>query len=245
MRLHKIATGLHRWLAAIIGLQIIIWFASGTIMAFLPIEKVRGEHLLRKMPGAALPARDMPALLAGGWAALPQQPTRAEIYMLLGRPVLLAEFDNAAHRMLIDMTTARPISPLPRRMALRLVRESSTLPLTHPSALWITKKSTEYRGDVPAWRIDAHDPDEARFYVDPFSGKVKPVRTGLWRFYDFIWGLHIMDWKNHDDTNGILLTGFGGLAIFVAIAGIFLLFFRVFGPAWRRHKRRRNGQSQI
>ena len=45
-RLHLFASRLHKWLALFIGAQLLIWFASGALMSFLPIDKVRGEHLV-------------------------------------------------------------------------------------------------------------------------------------------------------------------------------------------------------
>ena len=37
--------------------------------------------------------------------------------------------------------------------------------------------------------------DGTRFYVDAGSGQIVATRTRWWRFYDFMWGLHIMDPK--------------------------------------------------
>ena len=45
-RLHRFASRLHKWLALFAGVQIILWFASGAYMSFMPIEQVRGEHLI-------------------------------------------------------------------------------------------------------------------------------------------------------------------------------------------------------
>ena len=35
--------------------------------------------------------------------------------------------------------------------------------------------------------------DGTHFYVDAGSGEIVARRTRWWRFYDFMWGLHIMD----------------------------------------------------
>src|SRR5688500_1883380 len=44
----------HIWLSWIIGLQILIWIATGLFMALSPIETVRGEHLMRKVEAVDL-----------------------------------------------------------------------------------------------------------------------------------------------------------------------------------------------
>ena len=35
---------LHKWIALIVGIQVLGWVLGGLIMTALPIEKVRGEH---------------------------------------------------------------------------------------------------------------------------------------------------------------------------------------------------------
>ena len=37
LRLHLLASRTHKWLAIIIGAQLLLWFASGALMSFLPI----------------------------------------------------------------------------------------------------------------------------------------------------------------------------------------------------------------
>jgi len=70
--------------------------------------------------------------------------------------------------------------------------------------------------------------------VDARNGRIAAVRTGTWRFYDFVWGLHIMDWKNHENFNSPWLLGFaiGGLMLW--IGGATLLALR-----WPRRRRRK------
>jgi hypothetical protein len=44
LRLHIGASKVHRWLALLIGAQVIVWFTSGLIMSLLPIDTVHGDH---------------------------------------------------------------------------------------------------------------------------------------------------------------------------------------------------------
>ena len=43
--------------------------------------------------------------------------------------------------------------------------------------------------------------DGAHFYVDATSGQIVATRTRWWRFYDLMWGLHIMDPQTREDTH--------------------------------------------
>jgi hypothetical protein len=237
MRTHKFFSKMHRWLAAIIGLQILIWFVSGTFMAIVPIETVRGEHLLKPASPATLTRDIKLAQLGRALAVLPQDPEKIEIFKLSGRPVLKATYGEAGVPHLIDLHEARKISPLTGDFAAALVYERSTQKISASRAVWVTQKSTQYRGNVPVWRVDVTGTQNASFYVDPYSGTVKPVRTQLWRIYDFLWGLHIMDWSDHENFNTPWLVASGLAATGVVVAGFGLLLQRVIRPALRRRAR--------
>lgn len=55
-RIHIGASRLHNWQALFIGAQLLIWFASGALMSFLPIDKVRGEYVVTREVVTAIPA---------------------------------------------------------------------------------------------------------------------------------------------------------------------------------------------
>jgi hypothetical protein len=103
----------------------------------------------------------------------------------------------------------------------------------------IEHASPEYRGALPAWRVALHDPDSTNVFVAVDTGRIAAVRTGTWRLYDFFWGLHIMDWKDHSNFNTLWLLAFaiGGLALW--LGGAILLCMR-----WPK-RRRRNAASAL
>ena len=65
--------------------------------------------------------------------------------------------------------------------------------------------------------------DGTHFYVDSGSGEVIARRTGWWRFYDFMWGLHIMDPGGREDTHNPFVIGFGLVALVTMLLAIILL----------------------
>ena len=70
MKLLRLSTFLHKWVALIVGLQVLFWVGGGLVMTAIPIETVRGEHrALEREPGpldlGALPALDEIAARAG------------------------------------------------------------------------------------------------------------------------------------------------------------------------------------
>ena len=36
----------HKWLGFVVAIQILLWISGGVVMSVLPIEKVRGKHLV-------------------------------------------------------------------------------------------------------------------------------------------------------------------------------------------------------
>jgi hypothetical protein len=237
-RWHVAASRIHKWLALIIGIQLLLWFSSGLVMSVLPIERVRGEHLVdAQSRGVLNSAHDLAgpaALIAAGG-----RPVRSvTIRPLLGRPVAELELADGS-RSLRDAVTGAALSvdaPLAESIA-RAAYHGKGKPA---SVRKVREESTEYRGALPAWRIDFDDPAQTRVFVAESTGRIAAVRTGTWRIYDFLWGLHIMDWKNHEDFNTLWLSGFAVGALLLALAGLVLLFMR-----WPLRRARRSSVKRI
>ena len=91
----------------------------------------------------------------------------------------------------------------------------------------------EYRGrELPLYRITSYDKnnEEINVYLNPYSGKIEAIRTLSWRIWDFLWGLHIIDWSERDNINNIFLQIFSLLALVSSITGIILFFRTVRSP---------------
>lgn len=224
-RIHVNASRLHKWLALVIGAQLLIWFASGVIMSFLPIDKVRGEHLVDRETIAAIPPNTLmvaPATLVTQAGA----PVEAvALRMLDGRAI--AEVATGKGIRLFDARTGAALPPVDAVQATRIARtawKGADKPASLPSR--VTAESPEYRGALPAWRIAFADADHTSVFVAAESGKITAVRTGTWRLYDFFWSLHIMDWKNHENFNTWWLLAFAIGGLILGLAGTILLFMR-------------------
>ena len=232
-----IASRLHKWLALIIGFQLILWFSSGALMSFLSIDKVHGDHLVDRKTVAAIPRSvvlaDLNAVLrnAGGDAE------SATVRVILGRPVF--EVTTKRGTKLFDGARGTAI-PFVTAAQAKKIADTAWIGTGHPLSTpeRITGESTEYRGALPAWRVTFVDADHTRVFVTD-TGRIAAVRTGTWRLYDFFWGLHIMDWSNHENFNTWWLLAFalGGLTL--GLAGTVLLLMR-----WPfRRKRATSGGS--
>lgn len=230
MRLHIGASRLHRWLALVIGVQLLLWFTSGLVMSLLPIERVRGEHLVERDAGGVLPARAYAPLdrIAAG------TPLRSARHrLMLGRAVVEVETASGELR-LHDAATGAALPAIDSATAGRIaVAAYKGRPTPGIQVTRVTAASTEYKGRVPAWQVAFADDEATRVYIDD-AGRIAAVRTGTWRFYDFFWALHIMDWSEHENFNTPWLKAFAIGGLLLAIAGTILLYLR-----WPRKRRRR------
>ena len=113
------------------------------------------------------------------------------------------------------------------QQALTLVVEKTYL--TPKAVIEITEEESgaEYRGrSLPLYKIEtiSEDSKEINVYVDPFSKEIVAVRSNQWRIWDFMWGIHIMDWDERDNIGNIFLKLFSILALLSALSGIYLFF---------------------
>ena len=229
---------IHKWLALIMAVQILLWFASGLFFAVFPIERVRSEHAMARQHPAPVSLDAAAAGLARLAAAGVAPGEKVELGSLLGRPVALIGGGEGRPR-LYDLMTARRLSPIPMTFAARIAEADHEGGLRAARVARITANTPEYRGALPAWRVDFEDGAGRSLYVAADTGAVTARRSTLWRVYDFLWGLHIMDWRGHEDFNTPLLIAATLLALVVTIAGIVLLPGRLGFTAWLRRRRAR------
>ncbi|MEQ1818213.1 MAG: PepSY domain-containing protein [Terricaulis sp.] len=228
MKLQSIASWTHKWLALIVGVQILFWFGSGLFFAAFPIERVRSEHRIAEHPVAALsaPMQDVSPLL-------PEAPTRVTYERdVLGGPVAVAEFSER-RPILIDLADWRVASPLSAEAAEQIARAYvAGNPRVREHRL-ITEETPEYRGILPAWRIAFDDGEGLAVYVAADTARVTARRSDLWRVYDALWALHIMDWRDHENFNTGLLILTTLTALIVTLAGFVLIPYRM---GWVRRR---------
>lgn len=209
---------LHLWLGVIVGVQIILWVASGLVMVARPLDVVRGTTLRKDSPSLSAPA-GLPGEL-GHLTGI----EKLELGDVLGKPVWRATSKDG--KRLFDPATGQPHN-ITAAEAEAIARAGTTL----TGKVTVTQVSAD---DPPGdWREQAGFavvfPGDNRVYVTTL-GEIGAVRTPWWRFYDFFWGLHIMDCQERSQTHGPLLIVATLLALGVVMSGA-VLTIRHF---WRR-----------
>jgi uncharacterized iron-regulated membrane protein len=226
MKLAGAASWIHKWLALIVGVQMLFWMVSGLFFAVFPIERVRSEHRIAEHAPVALElgALRSPVELA---ALLPQAPTRVSYERgVRGEALAIAEFEGRAP-ILIELAEGRVLSPLDEAAAIAIARAYIADAPRVWEARWVIAESPEYRAALPAWRIAFEDSENLAVYVAAHTGRVTARRSDLWRFYDALWALHIMDWRDHENFNNGLLIAASLLGLIVTLAGFILFPYRL------------------
>jgi hypothetical protein len=208
----------HIWLGWLVGFPILMWAVTGLFMVARPIEEVRGEHV-RAAPEAIDPA-------GVAFPATVGEPIRdARLVAQPGGPAwIVTSAEGARWRYSADTGSALP--PVVRREAQAIAHAAYAGAARLEALTYFPagEAPTEARSDGAAWR--ARFADGTHVYVDDTTGEVLALRTGQWRVYDLMWGLHIMDLRTREDTHHPILVLFAALAAIGALLGCVLLFRR-------------------
>ncbi len=228
---------LHRWLSAIAFAQLAVWTVSGTFFALVPITRVRGAFVegahdaaFPDALGVVSPATILAQASQGGLSGARSLEMRAspsgEVWYLVRQGRAVARFD------------ARTGAPAPVTAA----EAEAVTRLDQPSrpeveaAVLVAEAPIEYRDKpLPAWRVVVRDGAGTAVYVDARTGEVTARRNDLWRTYDFLWSLHIMDYGSRESFNHPLIMAAAGLAVLTVASGIVLWALRL--TRWLRARR--------
>lgn len=221
---------IHLWTGLLLGVQVLLWMASGLVMSWFPIELVRGETNAFVSEPLALEAQAYAS--PGGIIAQAEGATTVELRRFMGRPVYLARWHSGAAAM-FDASNGDKITPLKEAQARKVAELDYVGDGKIVSAALVSHPPQEYRGATPVWRIDLDDKLNTRIYVSPETGEVRARRNDIWRLYDFFWMLHIMDYDERTDVNNPLLRVATWSAFAMALTGAWLLIW-----SFKRRKRK-------
>ena len=216
----------HIWLGWLIGVPMLFWTISGVLMVVKPIEEVRGAALLSDPP----PVRTATPPVAPAIDVRPLSKLTLE-QRATGPRWVLAFADGAAR--LADPATGRLLPAMSAAEAARELgaRYTGKARIASVSHIDPADPPLDLRRPLDSWKISMSD--GTFFYVDRWTGEIAARRTAWWRFYDFMWGLHIMDLETREDAHNPWLIGFGIVAAVTTVVALVLL------PMTGRRKKKR------
>lgn len=223
MKFVRLSTQFHKWLALIVGLQVLFWVAGGLVMTAIPIERVRSEHRVQDLTPTALDPADMAALPA---VVAAQPLAKIEARSTPRGPVWVLTPIEGEPRTISGTTglAMRDMTPTEARNAALAAYNGPGQPVS-VERLDVAPKETGREG--PIWRVNFSDPERTSFYLSPETGEVVTRRSGVWRFYDFFWRLHVMDWNDGEHFNHPLIIAVTFLTLIIVLSGFVLLWVRL------------------
>lgn len=221
---------IHRYLGIVVGIQLVLWTVGGLFFSLNPIARVRGETEAVEAP--PLDVAQPPASPAAAIRELQVGHPGVEIRTVLLRNHLAGAayeiaylIDGEEHWALASGSTGALLAPVSRdeALAIALGAYSVESPVADVSLVDGVGPGSEYRGhSLPAYRVTFDDPLGTRLYVSIERGTVTARRNDRWRWFDFLWMLHTMDYQDRDDFNTLLLQGASTLALITILSGFLL-----------------------
>ena len=226
-RTARLVASIHKWLGLIVGAQLIVWTATGLFFVSFHIIDVRGEKLIHppghvdKIDVSRVKLSTIDALKA----VAEDQPALVTLKSLAGDPVYEVRADIGV--FVVSAETGSVLSPLSEDLA----RKAAT-------AAWAgegTLQSIELLNTAPhesglsgqVWAAHFEGEGHPVLYVTATNGQTSLPRTDLWRTYDFLWSLHIMDWgPARENFNTPWMVAAALLGLSTVLFGVVLLVHR-------------------
>ena len=200
MKTKRFVRNFHRYLSIFVSIQLLLWTISGIYFAYNKIELVRGEQY--RLP------KDI----------------EYRIFDRLGSSVI--ETIKDGKKSYKSYPEGNAIKPLTKEEALEITAQKTTLNPIEVTLVNELYPGAEYRGSLPVYKVKTNSKDSINVYIGYMTGDISSIRSDSWRIWDFLWSLHIMDYRERDNINNILLKILSVLALVTSISGITLFFVK-------------------
>jgi uncharacterized iron-regulated membrane protein len=208
----------HRYLGVFLGLQFILWTSSGLYFSWTDIDDIHGDQFknLKYQP------KGFNNLISPSQLNVSEGIRDIEIRDLNNQPYFWVN-----KTQLYSATTGKRKNKVTKEEALYVAKnymkpdlEVSTIELIEE-----TGKHHEYREKLLSAYVISYNHHEAlKAYVSLKDGKFQTVRHPSWRWFDFLWMTHTMDYQGRDNFNTLILRAFSLLGLITVLSG-FLLWF--------------------
>lgn len=223
MKAVKLSRKIHKWIALVLGIQLFLWALSGFYMVAVHIDIIHGDMLVKEVEQGVY-YDDSSNLPLERLATLYPDVQSITLRAMMDQPVYLLRGESTR---LLDARDGRQLSPIDKQTATRIaifhyagearIRSVTLLESDPPTELQARA--------LPLWRIDFDDRWNSTFYVDPDTGAFTTRRHTLWRVFDFLWMLHVMDYDAREDINNTVLRVFSIFGLSLGLSGAWLLFY--------------------
>jgi uncharacterized iron-regulated membrane protein len=216
---------LHKWLALVTGLQIFIWALSGLYMVSVNIDIIHGDHLVKTTNQDSIEAH---VILPISEQLIDSQVTVKSVAVNSYFGKSFYRIDSQEGTAIVDVQTGH----IAQTLTLERIREITAQIYTGDASILSIELLPQYPNEVrhknqPIWRVVFDDLAESTLYFHYQTGQLVSKRTDLWRIFDFLWKLHIVEYFGLEGYFGLLFRMLALLSLSMAIFGSFLLYYRL------------------
>ena len=207
----------HRYLGLFLGIQFLFWTISGLYFSWTNIDEIRGEHLINKN----VQLKDFSELIS------PSKLNESNINSIELRDISGIPYYWINNVNLYNAYTGNLKYSITKNEAIDIAKQNLVKGLEIKSINYISTvdKHHEYRNKLlPAYVISFKDKNNIKAYVSSLDGKFQTVRHRNWRWFDFLWMTHTMDYGSRDNFNNTLLRAFSLLGLITVLSGFTLWF---------------------
>ena len=231
----KLWRKIHKWLACLVMIQLLLWISGGVVMSVFPIDNVRGEHLVTPKTESEPPLNMTisASLSITRWKNLK--------WHQRGEDWIIEAEDFEQNVRWLDPYSGL-VAKILNEPEIKIIAESRHVNGARVDS--INKLKTipfEVRHlKKPMYQVNFNDWIHTSFYISPQTGTIASVRSDIWRLYDFFWMLHIMDYQDREDFNHPLLIGAAILSLLFVFTGFILAYFSIIKPWYAKVKYRKH-----
>ena len=213
-----------------------MWTVSGLFFTLPDITDVRGEqYLVKSTPQVIDPLVTSELVLMSQIIDAAKLSAREDVSIKLKRRSgqWVYEIRRPLKEILIfDALSGKQRSYLGEEEVIDIVQSETNLQPINVVLINTPLTGSEFRGrDLPLYKVKVEEPKKGIVYIDPLTGEIVAVRTRLWRAWDFLWSLHIMDYRERDDFSHGLIRVFAILGLLTVLSGMLLWYYSSqYGP---------------
>ncbi|MGM0392434.1 MAG: PepSY domain-containing protein [Bacteroidota bacterium] len=227
----------HRYLGLFLGLQFIMWTVSGLYFSWTDIDEIHGDHYR---------STDMVPTNFSGLQSPSELNPDTEIHAVELKEIAGKPYYWINHGILQNAKTGEIKKEISQEEALAVADKNMMdgLKIESIEKITSTGKHHEYRsGPLPAYVISYDTPENIRAYVHVKNGTFQKLRHRDWRWFDFLWMTHTMDYEGRDDFNNIVLRVFSLLGLITVLSG-FVLWY-ISSPTVRKFKKPKRKKKRV
>jgi hypothetical protein len=235
MKVQRVARKVHKWLGLVLAIQLFFWIAGGLVMSAIPLEKVHGKQLAVKTLPHAFISSDYTYSVQAIIDDLRSHSSSARDFMRVTEVQFLSYDNQPAYliqsptaQVLISATTGARFLPLNELSVKNLavqhyIYEDNPDKTIHSVDLLQRAPQEASRASGKVWRVNFDDIWHTSLYFSDESLQLVSIRSDIWRVFDFVWMLHIMDYEEREDFNNPLLIVFAATSVCFTITGMIML----------------------